>query len=345
MPNSPLHTTRNKLIFLCSWLLWTFVHLRILMEWDFNWTIILSDTLFSNISMGAACLLIITMLRFYRPEKGKFYYMVGICTAISALCLCGVHYTLDNMFKQDTVYTTFLSRSLALRYTTAVLITGCMALISELWYNLQEQKAQEQRKATAEKMAKDAELYNLRQQLQPHFLFNSLNSISALVVTQPAKARQMIQQLADFLRGTLRKDDSQWTSLEDELQHLQLYLDIEKVRFGHRLNTSIINDANGRPAKLPPLLLQPIVENAIKFGLYDTTEAITIQIKAEMDTAYLIITVQNPFDPETSSPKQGTGFGLHSIQRRLFLLFARNDLLTTEAAENIFTTQIKIPQA
>lgn len=344
MADSPLHTTRNKLIFLCSWLLWTFVHMRILMEWDFNWSIILSDTLFSNISLGAACLLIFTMMRFYRPQKGKFYYLLGICTAISAICLCGVHYTLDNIFKQNTGYTIFLERSLALRYTTYVLITGCMALVSELWYNLEEQKEQEKRKAIAEKLAKDAELYNLRQQLQPHFLFNSLNSISALVGTQPARARQMIQQLADFLRGTLRKDDSQWTSLEDELQHLQLYLDIEKVRFGHRLNTSIVNDTDGSPAKMPPLLLQPIVENAIKFGLYDTTEAITIEIKAEMESPYLIITVQNPFDPETSSPRTGTGFGLHSIQRRLFLLFARNDLLTTAAANNIFTTQIKIPQ-
>ncbi|MGL1273916.1 histidine kinase, partial [Vibrio parahaemolyticus] len=80
----------------------------------------------------------------------------------------------------------------------------------------------------------------LRQQLQPHFLFNSLNSISALIISQPEKARHMIQQLSDFLRGTLKKEEQQWNSLQEEMQYLQLYLDIEKVRFGHRLHTNII---------------------------------------------------------------------------------------------------------
>lgn len=93
------------------------------------------------------------------------------------------------------------------------------------------------------------------------------------------------------------------------------------------------------------MLLQPIVENAIKFGLYDTLEPITIIVRAVMTDSTLIITVQNPFDASTSLPKQGTGFGLRSVQRRLYLLFARNDLLETKAYENIFTTVVKIPQS
>ena len=93
------------------------------------------------------------------------------------------------------------------------------------------------------------------------------------------------------------------------------------------------------------MLLQPLVENAIKFGLYDTTEPVTISIQAEQENNYLVITIQNPFDPETASPKQGTGFGLSSVQRRLYLLFARNDLLNTHYTDNLFTTVIKIPQA
>jgi LytS/YehU family sensor histidine kinase len=95
---------------------------------------------------------------------------------------------------------------------------------------------------------------------------------------------------------------------------------------------------------LPALLLQPIVENAIKFGLYDTTGDTVIRLYAAKEENNLVIRVLNPFDPETSSPKQGTGFGLKSIQRRLYLLFARTDLLTTGAKENIFTTIVKIPQ-
>ncbi|HEX6182086.1 MAG TPA: GHKL domain-containing protein, partial [Chitinophagaceae bacterium] len=95
---------------------------------------------------------------------------------------------------------------------------------------------------------------------------------------------------------------------------------------------------------LPPMLLQPIVENAIKFGLYDTTDSITVYISARKIAEHLVIEVKNPFDPETSSPQQGTGFGLSSVKRRLYLLFARNDLLTTQAENNLFTTTVKIPQ-
>ena len=92
------------------------------------------------------------------------------------------------------------------------------------------------------------------------------------------------------------------------------------------------------------MLLQPLVENAIKFGLYDTTEEVTISITAAQENNYLVVSIQNPFDPETSSPKQGTGFGLSSVQRRLYLMFARHDLLNTQHTENQFTTIIKIPQ-
>ncbi|MEP7128288.1 MAG: histidine kinase [Chitinophagales bacterium] len=202
----------------------------------------------------------------------------------------------------------------------------------------------EQRKADAIRLARDAELFNLRQQLQPHFLFNSLNSINALIGTRPEEARKMIQHLADFLRGTLKKEEQQWVLLADELNHLQLYLEIEKVRFGHRLMTEIISDEESNQLRLPSLLLQPIVENAIKFGLYDTTGAITISIHARKENMQLAITVQNPYDPQTSAAATGTGFGLKSVQRRLYLLFARNDLLITETANQLFTTTIKIPQ-
>lgn len=184
----------------------------------------------------------------------------------------------------------------------------------------------------------------MRQQLQPHFLFNSLNSINALIGFKPDQARKMIHQLSDFLRGTLRKDDQQQVTLSEELQHLNLYLEIEKVRFGHRLKTEISCDVNCNDCIMPAMLLQPLVENAIKFGLYDTTEEVVVSIRAELDGNYLELIVQNPFDPKTSRPRQGTGFGLSGVQRRLYLLFARNDLMETHANDNIFTTIIKIPQ-
>ena len=217
-------------------------------------------------------------------------------------------------------------------------------MVSVLWQTSVEHKENEQRKADAEKYAKEAELFKLRQQLQPHFLFNSLNSINALIGSRPAEARKMVQQLSDFLRGTLKKEETQWVNLREELQYLQLYLEIEKVRFGNRLDTTVTSEYGANDLRIPALLLQPIVENAIKFGLYDTIGQTVINIKTSRDEKDLIVTVKNPFDPETSTPKQGTGFGLKSVQRRLYLLFGRNDLLNTKAEGNIFTTTVRIPQ-
>jgi LytS/YehU family sensor histidine kinase len=123
-----------------------------------------------------------------------------------------------------------------------------------------------------------------------------------------------------------------------------LYLEIEKIRFGHRLQTEISISEKAKDAFIPPLLLQPIVENAIKFGLYDTTGEVLIKIQANQENNQLNITISNPFDPETSSPTRGTGFGLASVQRRLFLLFGRNDSLKTMTRDNHFITSIIIPQ-
>ena len=154
----------------------------------------------------------------------------------------------------------------------------------------------------------------------------------------------MIHQLSDFLRGTLKKDDQQQVTLTEELAHLQLYLDIEKVRFGHRLSAEISHDAKSGDMMLPPMLLQPIVENSIKFGLYDTTGSVTISITAKLEDGQLSISIQNPFDPQTAQTRSGTGFGLSSIQRRLYLLYARKDLIETKAENNLFTTTVTIPQ-
>jgi LytS/YehU family sensor histidine kinase len=209
---------------------------------------------------------------------------------------------------------------------------------------MENQQQKQQRQNETEQLAKDAELLKLRQQLQPHFLFNSLNSINALIGSRPQQARVMIEQLSDFLRGTIKKESQQWNTLAEELEYLQLYLDIEKVRFGHRLNTEIICDDTTKNLQLPPLLLQPLVENAIKFGLYDTVGEVLISIDAISTDNYLQVTIKNPYDSTTAAPRAGTGYGLSSVKRRLYLLFARNDLFATTAADNTFITTLKIPQ-
>jgi large-conductance mechanosensitive channel len=310
-----------------------------------SWQTAIFDSAINDVLLILACMLVIMMLHYYLPQKEKYFHLVTWCILITVIVILITKVILKNIFASDAEYIYFFNRSIWIRSSFDFLLLGCIILISVIWYNWQEQSEQEGRKQDAEKLSKEAELFKLRQQLQPHFLFNSLNSINALIGSRPEEARKMVQQLSDFLRGTIRKEEHQWVTLKEELQYLQLYLDIEKVRFGHRLSTVVEYDEALDELKLPALLLQPIMENAIKFGLYDTIDEIVICLKASKEDNNLVITVTNPFDPETSAPRQGTGFGLQSVQRRLYLLFARNDLVTTEAKENIFTTTIKIPQA
>jgi two-component system LytT family sensor kinase len=329
--------------FVACGLAWAGLQGYIIFSFGFDWYTALTDSATSSVLLAAACWLINNNLRYYQPGKGSYANILIWCVALAAACTAGCRYILP-FLNAGAVYANFMTQSLVIRFFTDFLAIGWMAMISMIWYAQIDHKENEKRKAEAEQLAREAELYNLRQQLQPHFLFNSLNSINALIGFKPDEARRMIHQLSDFLRGTLKKDDQLQVSLNEELQHLNLYLEIEKVRFGHRLKTEISCDSACGESIMPAMLLQPLVENAIKFGLYDTTEDVVVSIRAELEGNYLEITVQKPYDPKTSRPRQGTGFGLSGVQRRLYLLFARNDLMETHTNDNIFTTIIKIPQ-
>lgn len=344
MTKSPLYVTRFRLTFLICWAGWTGVHAYLLTRFGFHVYAGFMDSLITNGTLCAASVMLSNNLGYYRPKKEKYYILLVWGLGLVAICMGVSHAVLRSLLINEAGYPSFLQQSMPVRFCIGLLLLGFTALVSMLWYNLDEQQENEKRKNNAEKLARDAELYNLRQQLQPHFLFNSLNSISALVCSEPEQARRMIQQLSDFLRGSIKKDEQTRVPLSEELEYLQLYLDIEKVRFGHRLTALIDSAEDTRGLYIPSLLLQPIVENAIKFGLYDTTDDVTIHISSETIQKELVLRVTNPFDPETSSPRRGTGFGLNSVQRRLYLLFARNDLLTTSVSGNLFTTTIKIPQ-
>ncbi|HEY4209250.1 MAG TPA: histidine kinase [Puia sp.] len=347
MARSPLSIGKFLLIFIGWWLIWAFLQTLLLMGFGLSLGIALSDSIVANTLVALSCGFISNNLQYYFPKKERYWYILFLSLGLSILITIackGILVPLLNGPHGDPNYANFFSRSWAVRFDIIFLQVGCMTILSVLWYSSEEEQQQLQRRTDAERLAKEAELFKLRQQLAPHFLFNSLNSISALITSHPEQARKMIQQLSDFLRGNVRKEEQQSVMLAEELQYLQLYLDIEKVRFGHRLSTDVQHDDASLSMKLPPMLLQPIVENAIKFGLYDTTETVAITIRARAENNYVVISVQNPFDPETSRPKQGTGFGLSSIQRRLYLLFARGDLFETRVEGSLFTTIVKIPQ-
>ncbi|WP_018629709.1 sensor histidine kinase [Niabella aurantiaca] len=345
MSASPLTAKRFLISLIIGWVVLVNVQAFFLRNYfELPLYIVITDSLVSNFLLLLAGLLMLNVTKYYLPSSYQYSSVIASCLIMTGLWLF-ISNTFLKIFLDDSeAYLSFLNRSLVIRAVVAFLVLTILTIAAILWYNWVERQKVEQRRTDADRLSREAELFKLRQQLQPHFLFNSLNSINALIGLNPQQARKMVQQLSDFLRGTLKKEESQMISLTEEINYLNLYLEIEKVRFGNRLMTSIVIAEETKDLLLPTLLLQPVVENAIKFGLYDTIGETLITIESTREQNELCIMVTNPFDPETSLPKTGTGFGLSSIKRRLYLLYGRNDLLSTKTKDNIYYTIVKIPQ-
>ncbi|WP_321298267.1 histidine kinase [Marinifilum fragile] len=192
-------------------------------------------------------------------------------------------------------------------------------------------------------LVKEAELNALKSQINPHFLFNSLNSVSSLTLSSPEQSREMIVKLSTFLRYSLGQDLKELNCLSNELSNIRLYLDIEKVRFGDRLLLHFNSTSECHQLKIPNLILQPIYENAIKYGVHESLEPVTINTNCELVNHALKITISNNFDPESIPPK-GNGIGLRNIQERLSLIYGRTDLMKIVKSENQFTLNLEFPQ-
>jgi two-component sensor histidine kinase len=331
------------LVYMGWWLLWAVIQFFILRYYGLTLTQSLRDAVLTQSVIMADGYVILTIVKYFRHTWKNSAYIIASSLMLAYLGWLGLNEVLP-LFPADENYLAWLNNVKVIRFVFMALMVVITGVQGWILVYIREQQQNELRLKENERLVREAELSDLRQQLQPHFLFNSLNSISALAASDATLARKMIEQLSDFLRGTVKKNANQFVSLSEELQHLQLYLDIEKVRFGHRLVTKIVADDVALTMKLPSLLLQPLVENAIKFGLYDTIGEVVISLEAKASNGRLLIEIKNPFDAETSVPRTGTGFGLRSVQRRLSLLFFRNDLLSTQQKENVFITTIKIPQ-
>lgn len=338
-------TTKNRLIHVSAWTICIlyFAISYFLLWWDFSPKAISPyEPIVGAISVTICCYLIYSTLQFYLPRKNQYIKIILICFALTVVSIGLSIFFLKQFF--DDISLAHFYQVLPYRFIINFLLLLCITIINVFWNIQEEYEKNKKRKEESERILRDAELYNLRQQLQPHFLFNSLNSIIALIGIKPDEARNMTFQLSDFLRGTMRKDDKQLIPLTDEIAHLKLYLDIEKVRFGHRLTTTFRMQEETNDAKVPSLIIQPLLENAIKFGLYNVVGEVEISINIQLENYMLYITITNPFDVDQFESRKGTGFGISSIQRRLFLLYGRTDLLTTAIQDNIFTTTLKIPQ-
>jgi len=326
-------------------IIWTAVcGLILYFIFNFSVQLAIADTVISNGLLAVACVILSNLLGYYQPKNERMFFLLLLTVVLTFVTVFLARFALHFLFLDEKSYILFVKSSIPIRAIVAFMCLGWCALANLLWYRLEEQSEMQGRLLATQTLAKEAELNKLRHQLQPHFLFNSLNSVYALTIVNPTEAGKMITKLASFLRGTLKRDDEVWVSVSEEMEYIQLYLDIEKVRFSHRLNIDVTIEEETLQKCLPGTLLQPIVENAIKFGLYNTSAAITITIKVKLEGNMLVICVCNPFDKEMNTTK-GTGFGLSAIRRRLYLLFADSNLLQTETQnDNLYITTLKIPQ-
>jgi hypothetical protein len=239
-------------------------------------------------------------------------------------------------------YQAYWDTTFPYRVGTGVFIYGLIVLAYYLFvslYNLSEKNAKE---ARLESLIKETELKMLRSQINPHFLFNSLNSISSLTITDPEKAREMVIKLSEFMRYALSKKDEQPVTLRSELENLRLYLEIEKVRFGDKLFTEENIEEKCLEIKMPVMILQPLYENAIKHGVYETTDCVKIRTRVSCNSGYLEIMISNNYDQMPSSTK-GTGTGLLNVARRLDLFFGNRASIRTTKENGIYTVSIFIP--
>jgi hypothetical protein len=191
-------------------------------------------------------------------------------------------------------------------------------------------------------LAREAELRALKAQVHPHFLFNSLNSISALVASDPPRAREMCVLLAEFFRKTLAFGERPSVSLEEELAVAKTYLAIEGLRLGARLSVVEAIDRAAEPCRLPPLLLQPLVENSIRHGIATCADGGVLRIEAKTDGQKLRVTVENPFDPEAPA-RPGVGLGLSNVRRRLMARYGDGALLEAHRSEDQFRVALWMP--
>ncbi|MGH8259196.1 MAG: sensor histidine kinase, partial [Steroidobacteraceae bacterium] len=191
-------------------------------------------------------------------------------------------------------------------------------------------------------LARETELRFLRDQLDPHFLFNCLNSIAALIGSDAAGARRMCGLMADFFRTSLKLESRPSIALAEELAHIAAYLDIEQVRFGERLSRTIAADEGTDDLAVPPLILQPLVENAVHHGIAHLLHGGEIAVTARRRAGLLELIVENPCDPERP-PSRSTGLGLPNVRARIERLFGLRGSIEVHAGAERFRVAILLP--
>ncbi len=239
----------------------------------------------------------------------------------------------------DTDTTQSLTRILALGDVLYLLSVVVHYLIAAF----ESARSAERRALSAQIAAREAELRALRAQVDPHFLFNSLNSVASLVGNRPEEARRICQRLGEFLRETLRQGGQTLIPLAQELALAERYLSIEQVRFGSRLSVVTAVELGAEQCMVPPLLLQPLVENAVNHGIAGLVEGGMVRIAARRSEGRLELEVENPRDDDAPA-RRGEGVGLANVRRRLEALDPRGTRCEVLREPKRFRVRLTLPE-
>ncbi|MCE9669802.1 histidine kinase [Myxococcus stipitatus] len=231
----------------------------------------------------------------------------------------------------------------ALEY--AITLTGWSAL----YFGIKHARAwQEERERAlrADALAQEARLASLRHQMHPHFLFNALSSLRALIGEDPTRARRMVTEMADFLRFSLQKADAPHVPLEEELAMARSYLSIESVRFEEKLDASLDVAPGLEHLRVPAFLIQPLVDNAVKHGMASGVLPVRVRVRVHREHGALRVLVSNTghWAPTFREPDpRGTGTGLRNVRERLTQLFGERARLTTSETEGWVHVLVELP--
>ncbi len=306
----------------------------------------ISDSLISNLIFALLGVGLWYMVRFSGKGikgfiKNLAYHIAG-CAFTIIIWQASSYVILRLLFEDNDAFMGFLLTSMIVKVLTGVLIYFLLISLDFLVLSFEEMQEQAEHEVALSTMLRDAELAMLRSQIRPHFLFNSLNSVSALTLSNPQAAQDMIIKLSEFMRYSIGLGADTMNTLNEELYHASLYLDIEKVRFSDRIRIEKHIDPLCGEMMIPAMILQPLLENAVKHGVNTMLTSCTITLKAFCSGSSLHVSISNNFDPD-AVPRKGTGTGLKNVQKRMAALYGRTDLLISNVKNEVFEVTLIIP--
>lgn len=250
---------------------------------------------------------------------------------------------LNAIFAGQENYVDFLNRSIAWRAIMGGMIYLVLVLIYYLASSGQKLREKAKQEEQLRHLVRDAELNMLKSQINPHFLFNSLNSISSLTMSNPAEARDMIIRLSDFLRYSLKHRENEFVPLKEELGRMKDYLAIEKIRFGDKLQYEFEISAGCEEVLVPTMIFQPLFENAIRHSVYESVDPVSVSFRCRKEDGFMRTEVINDYDPGVPSRK-GTGVGLQNVRQRIELAYEGKGSVRWKGANGKFEVIIFIPR-